>query len=51
MQENPVQILEIRAADGERPVTITAAVTADASRAICTALSEQLDRRSREPTN
>lgn len=50
MQEDPVQILEIRAADGERPVTITAALTANASRAIFTALSEQLDRRGREPT-
>jgi hypothetical protein len=50
MQETPVQILEVRAVEGERPVTITAAVTADASRAIFIALSEQLDRRRREPT-
>jgi hypothetical protein len=51
MQETPVQILEVRAGDGEGPVTITAAVTADASRAIFTALSEQLDRRRRVPTS
>jgi len=50
MQETPVQILEVRAGEGERPVTITAAVTADASRAIFMALSEELDRRRREPT-
>ena len=50
MQETPVQILEVRAGAGERPVTITAAVTADASRAIFMALSEELDRRRREPT-
>jgi hypothetical protein len=50
MQETPVQILEVRAGEGERSLTITAAVTAEASRAIFTALSEQLDRRSREPT-
>jgi hypothetical protein len=50
MQETPVQILEVRAGEGERPLTITAAVNADASRAIFTALSEQLDRRRREQT-
>jgi len=50
MQETPVQILEVRAGEGERPVTITAAVTANASRAIFIALSEELDRRRREPT-
>ena len=50
MQETPLQILEVRAAEGERPVTITTAVAAEASRAICTALSEQLDRRRQEPT-
>ncbi len=49
MQETPVQILEVRAGGGERPVTVTAMVTADASRAIFMALSEQLDRRRREP--
>ena len=49
MQETPVQILEVRAGEGERPVTITAAVTADASRAIFMALSEELDRRRRDP--
>ncbi len=50
MQEAPVQILEVRAAAGERPVTITASVTADASQATFIALSEQLDRRRQEPT-
>lgn len=50
MQETPVQILEVRAGDGEPRVGVTAAVTADASRAIFTALSEQLDRRRRELT-
>jgi len=50
MQEAPVQILEVRAGESDRPVTITAAVSADASGAILTALSEQLDRRRREPT-
>jgi hypothetical protein len=49
MKETPVQILEVRAAEGERPVTIAAAVTAEGSRAIFIALSEQLDRRRREP--
>ena len=49
MQETAVQILEVRAGHDEQPVTITAAVTADASRAISVALSEQLDRRRREP--
>jgi hypothetical protein len=48
MQEMPVQILEVRAGEGERPVTITAALTAEASHAIFIALSEQLDRR-RQP--
>jgi hypothetical protein len=47
MQEAPVQILEVRAGEAERPVTITAAIAADASRAIFTALSEQFDRRRR----
>lgn len=49
MPESPVQILEVRAAGGDRPVTVTAAVTAEASRAIFTALSEQLDRRRADP--
>jgi hypothetical protein len=49
MQGTPVQILEVRAREGERPVTITAAVTAEASRVMFMALSEQLDRRRREP--
>jgi hypothetical protein len=49
MQQLPVQILEVRAADAEQPATATAAITADASRAIFAALSEQLDRRRREP--
>ncbi|MGO9974017.1 MAG: hypothetical protein ACLP01_14680 [Solirubrobacteraceae bacterium] len=49
MQESPVQILEVRAGDGDRPVTITSAVTAEASQAIFTALSDQLDRRRSQP--
>ncbi|HEX4011537.1 MAG TPA: hypothetical protein VHX62_16065 [Solirubrobacteraceae bacterium] len=50
MQENPIQILEVRADEPDRSVAITAAVTADASRAIFVALSEQLDRHRRQPT-
>ena len=50
MQENPIQILEVRADEQDRSVAITAAVTADASRAIFVALSEQLDRHLRQPT-
>lgn len=50
MQENPIQILEVRADDQDGSVAITAAVTADASRAIFVALSEQLDRHRRQPT-
>lgn len=49
MQQTPIEILEVRAADGKRPVTITAAVSADATRAIFTTFSEQLDRRRQEP--
>lgn len=49
MTENPVQILEVRAVEGDRPVTVTAAISAEASRATMTALSEQLDRRRSEP--
>jgi hypothetical protein len=45
MPQDPVQILEVRADREHRLVMITAAVTADASRAIFIALSEQLDRR------
>lgn len=49
MQEESVQILEVRAGDGERPLTVTAAVTSSASSAIFTALSEQFDRRRAQP--
>ena len=49
MQEDPIQILEVRASEPPRPVMITAAVSAGASQAICVALSEQLDRRRRVP--
>ncbi len=49
MLEPSVQILEVRAGDEVRPLTITVAVTADAAGAIHTALSEQLDRRRQEP--
>ena len=45
MPDDPIQILEVRAENAQRPVTVTAAVTADAGRAIFIALSEQLDRR------
>jgi hypothetical protein len=44
MQEHPIQILEVRADERDGSVAITAAVTADASRAISVALSEQLAR-------
>jgi hypothetical protein len=50
MHDDPIQILEVRAAGAQRSVTITAAVTAEASRAIFVALSEQLDRRRTDPT-
>jgi hypothetical protein len=50
MHENPLQILEVRADEQDRSVAITAAVTADASRAMFVALSEQLDRHRRQPT-
>jgi hypothetical protein len=50
MHEDPIQILEVRADAEQRSVMITAAVTADASRAIFIALSEQLDRRRADPT-
>ena len=45
MHDDPLQILEVRADGEQRSVMVTAAVTADASRAIFIALSEQLDRR------
>jgi hypothetical protein len=50
MQDDPIQILEVRAGELPRRVTITAAVSSDATRAIFVALSEQLDRRRRVPT-
>jgi hypothetical protein len=50
MQENPIQILEVRGDAHDHPVAITAAVTADASQAIFVALSEQLDRHLQRPT-
>jgi hypothetical protein len=50
MHDDPIQILEVRGDEEQRSVTITAAVTADASRAIFVALSEQLDRRRADPT-
>jgi uncharacterized protein YhaN len=48
MPDDPIQILEVRADDAQRPVTVTAAVRADAGQAIYIALSEQLDRRRRD---
>jgi hypothetical protein len=50
MHENPIHILEVRADEQDRSVSITAAVTAGASHAIFVALSEQLDRRRQQPT-
>ena len=50
MQQNPMQILEVRGDGQDRPVAITAAVTADASQSIFVALSEQLDRHLQQPT-
>ena len=47
MQETPFQLLEVRAAGSA--VTVTAAVSAEATAAIHSALSEQLDRRRQEP--
>jgi hypothetical protein len=49
MQENFIQILEVRTDEQDQSVSITAAVTADASRAVFVALSEQLDRHGRQP--
>jgi hypothetical protein len=47
MTETAAQILEVRADGGPSPVSITLAVSGDASQAMLTALSEQLDRRRR----
>jgi hypothetical protein len=49
MADEPIQILEVRGDDPERPTTATVAVTADAANAIFIALSEQLDRRRASP--
>jgi hypothetical protein len=51
MPEDPIQILEVRASHGAASVTVTAAVTAGATHAISTALSEQLDRSRRRSTD
>jgi hypothetical protein len=45
-----IQVLEIREGNRERRVTVTAAIAGDAIQAICTALSEQLDRCARDRT-
>jgi hypothetical protein len=45
MEHSPVQILEVRAGEGIRAVTITLAVSEQATHAILIALVEQLDRR------
>jgi hypothetical protein len=51
MQDSPLQVLEVRAGGAsDAPVTITAALSAEASEAVFVALSEQLDRRRAEPT-
>lgn len=50
MPETPVQILEVRAGDDTRSLTITAAVTSEATAAVHTALAEQLDRHRHAPT-
>jgi hypothetical protein len=50
MEADPIQILEVRASELPGPVTITAALSPEASRAIFVALSEQLDRRRGVPT-
>jgi hypothetical protein len=49
MQEDQIQILEVRAGDAGRPTTATASVSADGANAIFIALSEQLDRRRAQP--
>jgi hypothetical protein len=48
--DHSLQILEVRAPEGERPLTITAAIGPGTIQAICTALSEQLARHGQEPT-
>jgi hypothetical protein len=48
MPDDPIQILEVRANGAQRPVTVTAAVTADAGQAMFIALSEQVDRHRRD---
>jgi hypothetical protein len=45
MEEAPVQVLEVRPSLGGPEPAITLSVSSQASRAILTALSEQLDRR------
>jgi hypothetical protein len=49
MPEEPIQILEVRGSDPQRPVTATVALTGDAAQAIFIALFEQLDRRRASP--
>jgi hypothetical protein len=49
MQEATIQILEVRAVANELQASITLAVASDAGQAIFMALSEQLDRRRRDP--
>lgn len=49
MQEATVQILEVRSTTGDLSATITLSVVSAGSQAIFTALSEQLDRRRRDP--
>ncbi len=49
MEENPIQILEVRATQPSGSVMVTVAVGAKASQAIWIALSEQLDRRRQAP--
>jgi hypothetical protein len=49
-QVDCVQVLEIRGGDGDRDVEVTVAIAADAIQAICTALSEQLNRYAQDET-
>jgi hypothetical protein len=49
MEDSPLQILEVRSDGTEAVVTVTAAASADATKAIFVALSEQLDRRRAAP--
>ncbi len=51
MPEDPIQILEVRAGHPAPSATVTAAVTADGTRAISVALSEQLDRSRQHSTD